>query len=83
MTQFIEVPWRSLSDEALRGVIEDFVTRDGTDYGAVETPVEQRVAAVKHQLERDQLVVIFDNYLSSIQICALDDWRQLQTESDE
>lgn len=83
MSQFIEVPWRSLSDDALRGVIEDFVTRDGTDYGEVETTLEQRVSAIKHQLEQNKLVVIFDNYLSNIQITNLDDWRQMQTESHD
>ncbi|NRQ00592.1 YheU family protein [Marinobacterium sp. xm-v-233] len=27
------VPANMLSDDALRGMIEEFVTRDGTDYG--------------------------------------------------
>lgn len=35
------VPWDQLSAEALRGLIEEFVTRDGTDYGEVEVPLER------------------------------------------
>jgi uncharacterized protein YheU (UPF0270 family) len=38
----IEVPHCALSPEALRGVIEEFVTRAGTDYGAQERPIEER-----------------------------------------
>ncbi|MYE98920.1 MAG: YheU family protein, partial [Gammaproteobacteria bacterium] len=30
----MEVPWQKLSDEALAAVIEEFVTREGTEYGA-------------------------------------------------
>jgi hypothetical protein len=32
------IPHRMLSPDALRGVIEAFVTREGTDYGAQEVP---------------------------------------------
>ncbi|MBW2654812.1 MAG: YheU family protein [Deltaproteobacteria bacterium] len=31
----IKIPYNQLSPEALQGVIEEFVTRDGTDYGEV------------------------------------------------
>ena len=33
------IPHRLLSPDALRGVIEAFVTREGTDYGAQEVPL--------------------------------------------
>jgi len=32
----VKVPYNQLSPEALQGVIEEFVTRDGTDYGEIE-----------------------------------------------
>ena len=35
-----------LSHDALRGLIEEFVTRDGTDYGAVERSDEGKIAQV-------------------------------------
>jgi hypothetical protein len=39
-----------LSPEALRGVIEAFVTREGTDYGAQEVPLDTKVCQVRQQL---------------------------------
>jgi len=36
-----------LSPEALRGVIEAFVTREGTDYGAQEVPLDTKVFQVR------------------------------------
>ncbi len=55
-----EVPWQRLSPEALQRLIEEFVTRDGTDYGATERTLEQKVAAVRRLLERGEAVIVFD-----------------------
>ena len=35
MTAFI-IPHDQLSKQALQGVVEEFITRESTDYGAVE-----------------------------------------------
>jgi uncharacterized protein YheU (UPF0270 family) len=40
----LKIPYDQLSPEALQGVIEGFVTRDGTDYGEVEISLETKVA---------------------------------------
>ncbi len=49
-----------LSPEALRGLIEEFVTRDGTDYGAVERGVEEKVAQLTAQLRSGEARLVFD-----------------------
>ena len=56
----IEVPPESLSRETLRALIEEFVTRDGTDYGAAERGLEAKVADVLRQLERGEVRIVFD-----------------------
>ena len=53
------IPYQSLSQEALNGLIEEFVTRDGTDYGDHETGLEQRVLQVKAKLKSGDAVVVF------------------------
>ena len=52
----IVIPHRELSPEALRGVMESFVLREGTDYGEREVSLEQKVAQVLRQLERGEPV---------------------------
>ena len=54
------MPHHALSPEALRGVIEEFVSRAGTDYGARERTVEEKIADVERQLERGEAIIIFD-----------------------
>jgi uncharacterized protein len=50
----------------LRGVIESFVLREGTDYGEREFSLEQKVAQVLAQLERGQARILFDPQTSSV-----------------
>ncbi len=39
---------------------EEFVTRDGTDYGEVEVSLDAKVAQVHSQLKSDEAVIVFD-----------------------
>ena len=64
----VEVPWQQLDSSALRGLIEEFVTRDGTDYGVVETCLDTRVNQVIGQLKAGQAVVTFDTEVESATI---------------
>ena len=50
----------ALSSEALRGLVEEFVTRDGTDYGSVERSVDDRIRDVLDQLESGEARIVFD-----------------------
>ena len=56
----IKIPYTELSPEALHGVIEEFVTRDGTDYGEIEVPLETKIAQVLGQLKAGKAGVVFD-----------------------
>ena len=56
----VKVPYNQLSPEALHGVIEEFVTRDGTDYGEVEVSLETKIAQVLGQIKSGKAVIVFD-----------------------
>ena len=70
--ELVEVPISELSDEALRGVVESFVNREGTDYGAVERILDDKVADVMRQLEAGNARVVFDPETESIQIIPIE-----------
>ena len=53
------IPHIELSDDALRGVIESFVLREGTEYGEHDYSLEQKVAHVMRQLEHGEAHVVF------------------------
>jgi uncharacterized protein YheU (UPF0270 family) len=56
----VEVRWQDLSAGALDSLIEEFVTRDGTDYGARERDLASRKQDVRRQLERREVRIFFD-----------------------
>ncbi len=67
----VAIPFRELSAEALRSVIESFVLREGTDYGTAEFSLEQKVLHVMRQLERGEAKIMFDPDSETVNIVAL------------
>jgi uncharacterized protein YheU (UPF0270 family) len=67
------IPINRLSLEALRGVIEEFISREGTDYGEVEVSPETRFRQVRHRLEKGLAVLIFDDETETTNIFLADD----------
>jgi uncharacterized protein len=66
----VVIPARELSAEALRRVIESFVLREGTEYGARDVTLEDKVDDVMRQLDRGEANIIFDPATESIDIVA-------------
>jgi uncharacterized protein YheU (UPF0270 family) len=64
----IVVPHTELSPDALMGVIQSFVLREGTDYGAQEVDFDTKVQQVLRQLERREAEIVFDQNTESIDI---------------
>ena len=67
----MEIPFRELGEVALRGVVESFVLREGTDYGEREVSFEDKIDAVMRQLERGEAVIVFDPDTATVDIVAV------------
>jgi len=64
----LEIPYAALSADALTGILEAFVLREGTDYGAAEFTLEEKVAHVRAQLQRGEARIVFDPASESVDI---------------
>lgn len=73
---FVIVPPEALSPEALQSLLEEFVTREGTDYGPREFTLEQKVAGVRRQLERGEVVIVFEPETGSVTVSLRDQFRE-------
>jgi uncharacterized protein YheU (UPF0270 family) len=59
------IPHHMLSPEALHGVIEAFVTREGTDYGEHDIPLATKVFQIRKQLDEGTAVIVYDQETES------------------
>jgi hypothetical protein len=58
--QGVEVPYEQLEPETLVRLIEEFVTRDGTNWGDLDGALEKKVGQVMDQLRNKKAKVVFD-----------------------
>lgn len=66
------IPVNRLSVEALQGIINEFISREGTDYGEIEVSPETKFRQVKHRLEKGLSVLIFDDQTETTNILQAD-----------
>jgi len=62
------IPHHRLSPDASHGVIEAFVTREGTDDGAREVSLAMKVRQVRQQLDAGTAVIVYDEATESCTI---------------
>jgi uncharacterized protein len=64
----VEVPYTELPADLLHAVVESFVLREGTDYGAREFSLQDKVARVIAQLKGGEAKIVFDPESDSVTI---------------
>jgi uncharacterized protein len=68
MPEPVVIPYQDLSPAALRGLIEYFVLREGTEYGAKDVPLEVKHAQVMRLLEKGTARIVFNPDMESADI---------------
>ncbi|MBR9912506.1 MAG: YheU family protein [Gammaproteobacteria bacterium] len=74
------IPHQQLSAAALQGLIEEFITREGTDYGDIDMSLAEKVAQVMAQVQRGEVVVAYDQRLQTATLMTQADARALERE---
>ncbi|TOG08825.1 hypothetical protein CGJ08_22965 [Vibrio parahaemolyticus] len=62
------IPWQDIASETLENLIREFVLREGTDYGAVEISLQNKINQVKTQLEKGEAVIVFSELHETVDI---------------
>ena len=60
MAIFVAVPAERLGSDVLLALLEEFASRDGTDYGNYELTLQGKVDALHNQLQRGELQLLYD-----------------------
>ena len=76
----VEVPMEILSPEAISGVIQDFILREGTDYGIQEITHEKKIDQIQRQMLSGEIKIVFDPNTESITLMGKRDWLLLTSQ---
>lgn len=54
------VPMEQISKDALKGLVSEFILREGTDYGVQEVSFEKKYEQVVRQLKAGHIFIVYD-----------------------
>ncbi|GAA0305354.1 YheU family protein [Psychrosphaera haliotis] len=62
------IPWKNISADALEGIIEEFIMREGTDYGEHEVSFTDKKEQVLNQLKLGEIVLVFSELHETVNL---------------
>ncbi len=60
MANLLDIPLARLAPETLAGLLEEFASRDGTDYGDRELSLAEKVLQLRRQLDSGDMRLLYD-----------------------
>ena len=54
------IPYTEINPDILQNIIEEFVSRNGTDNGYLKMTLEQNVTSVQNQLKHGRVFIVYD-----------------------
>lgn len=67
----MDIPFERLAPETLDNLIEEFVSREGTDYGHRDYSLADKVKQVRRQLQDGRARIVYDADTQSCHIVAV------------
>lgn len=74
----MQIPVDQLDEATLTRVVEEFISREGTDYGMHSPDLLVKVQAVLHKLKTGAAVLCFDEVSETCQILSREAFRAFQ-----
>lgn len=67
----LAIPYEQLTPETLTAILEEYASREGTDYGDVIYTLEQKVQMLHRQLERGDIGITYDTQTETCSLVSL------------
>jgi uncharacterized protein YheU (UPF0270 family) len=74
------IPLEQLSTETLNAIIENFVLREGTEYGSEDVSLSDKITQVRQQLTQGSALLVYSELHETVNILPRD---QLVENSDD
>lgn len=67
----MQIPYDQLSADTLTAILEEYASREGTEYGEVDYSLAQKVTMLRKQLERGEIGISFDTQTETCSLISL------------
>lgn len=67
----MQIPYDQLSADTLTAILEEYASREGTEYGEVDYSLAQKVTMLRKQLERGDVGISFDTQTETCSLISL------------
>ncbi len=74
------IPMEQISKDALNSIIEDFILREGTDYGSESFSLEEKKKQVYLQIKSKKVLILYDQESESINLITNRDFQKYNSE---
>lgn len=70
------IPFNDLNPDTLFSIIKEFVLREGTEYGAHDVSIEEKVEQVHQQLVSGSAVLVYSQLHETVNIMPADQFKE-------
>ena len=77
------IPLEQLSEETLSAIIENFVLREGTEYGSEDVSLDAKITQVHQQLKQGTALLVYSELHETVNILPKDQFVEDSEESTE
>ena len=71
------IPWQQLPAATLDNLLQEYASRDGTDYGQVETSLADKVEQLKQQLLQGKVVIVYSELHESVNLMLAEEFHKV------
>ncbi len=78
MSPFMLIPYQQLDAMTLNNLIEQYILREGTDYGEVEYSLRQKTQQILAQIKNEEIFIMYSELNESVTLISKQEFQQTQ-----
>ena len=72
------VPYQQLNKITLNNLIEQYILREGTDYGEIEFSLQQKTQQILRQVKNSEIHIVYSELTESVTLISKQEFEQAQ-----
>jgi len=72
------IPYQQLDAMTLNNLIEQYILREGTDYGEVEFSLRQKTQQILAQIKNEEIFIMYSELNESVTLISKQEFQQTQ-----